>query len=82
MSQTKTLRQRIEAGEVLVALRGDVTMNKSQLAETLTKGKYDYIWIDGPLRVAESAVCFDRSHADDPTLYPSDHAGVRADLEL
>lgn len=47
MSQTQTLRQRIQAGEILVALRGDVTMDKSQLAETLTKGKYDYIWIDG-----------------------------------
>jgi len=42
----------------------------------------DYIWIDGPLRVAASSVCFDRSHPSDPTLYPSDHAGVRADLEF
>lgn len=47
MSETKTLRQRIQAGEVLVCLRGDVTMNKSQLAEVLSIGKYDYIWIDG-----------------------------------
>ena len=42
----------------------------------------DYIWIDGPLRVATSTVCFNRAHADDATLFPSDHAGVRADLEL
>jgi endonuclease/exonuclease/phosphatase family metal-dependent hydrolase len=42
----------------------------------------DYIWIDGPLRVAASSVCFDRSHPSDQTLYPSDHAGVRADLEF
>jgi 2-dehydro-3-deoxyglucarate aldolase/4-hydroxy-2-oxoheptanedioate aldolase len=47
MSQTRTLRQRIQAGDVLVALRGSVTMNQSQLAATLAKGKYDYIWIDG-----------------------------------
>lgn len=47
MSQTKTLRQRIQAGEVLVALRGSVTMNQSQLAEVWSQGKYDYIWIDG-----------------------------------
>ncbi len=47
MSHTKTLKQRIQAGEVLVALRGSVTMNKSQLADVLTKGSYDYIWIDG-----------------------------------
>jgi hypothetical protein len=47
MSQTKTLRQRIRAGEVLVALRGSVTMSQSQLADVWAKGKYDYIWIDG-----------------------------------
>ena len=43
---------------------------------------FDYIWIDGPIEVAASAVCFDRGHPADPTLYPSDHAGVRADLVL
>jgi endonuclease/exonuclease/phosphatase family metal-dependent hydrolase len=42
----------------------------------------DYIWIAGPLDVAASAVCFDRGHPADPALYPSDHAGVRADLVL
>ena len=40
----------------------------------------DYIWISGALQVVTSAVCFDRGHASDPALYPSDHAGVRADL--
>jgi endonuclease/exonuclease/phosphatase family metal-dependent hydrolase len=40
----------------------------------------DYIWIAGALDVAASAVCFDRGHPADPTIYPSDHAGVRADL--
>ena len=40
----------------------------------------DYIWIAGSLEVAASAVCFDVGHSADPTLYPSDHAGVRADL--
>ncbi|MCX6049520.1 MAG: aldolase/citrate lyase family protein [Chloroflexi bacterium] len=47
MAQTKTLRQRIQAGEVLVALRGSVTMNQQELADVWSKGKYDYIWIDG-----------------------------------
>lgn len=42
----------------------------------------DYIWIAGPLSVATSEVCFDRGHPHDPTLYPSDHAGVWADLAL
>jgi len=42
----------------------------------------DYIWIDGALKVLASEVCFDRPSATDPTLYPSDHAGVWADVEL
>ncbi len=40
----------------------------------------DYIWLRGPLKSVESGVCFDTPHADDPTLWPSDHAGVWADL--
>jgi endonuclease/exonuclease/phosphatase family metal-dependent hydrolase len=40
----------------------------------------DYIWIGGELTVQSSAVCFDRGHPSDATLYPSDHAGVWADL--
>jgi endonuclease/exonuclease/phosphatase family metal-dependent hydrolase len=42
----------------------------------------DYIWIEGALQVKTSAVCFDRGDPQDPTLYPSDHAGVWADLEV
>src|SRR5688572_16934856 len=42
----------------------------------------DYIWLDGPLEVLASKVCFDRPSASDPTLYPSDHAGVWADLAI
>ena len=42
----------------------------------------DYIWVDDALTVADSRVCFDRVSPDDPALYPSDHAGVRADLVL
>jgi len=40
----------------------------------------DYIWITGPMAVDSSSVCFNQASSDDPTLYPSDHAGVRADL--
>ena len=47
MSQEKTLRQRIRAGEVLVALRGSLTTGKSELADIWATGRYDYIWIDG-----------------------------------
>lgn len=42
----------------------------------------DYIWIGGPLEVVASAVCFDKPDARDPSLWPSDHAGVWADLRL
>jgi endonuclease/exonuclease/phosphatase family metal-dependent hydrolase len=42
----------------------------------------DYIWLDGPLEVLASKVCFDRPSASDATLYPSDHAGVWADLAI
>ena len=40
----------------------------------------DYIWIDSRLDVIHSEVCFTAPSETDPTLYPSDHAGVRADL--
>jgi endonuclease/exonuclease/phosphatase family metal-dependent hydrolase len=40
----------------------------------------DFIWIDERLEVLESEVCFCRGSPDDPALFPSDHAGVRADL--
>ena len=46
MSQEKTLRQRIQAGEVLVALRGSLNTSKSQLADIWATGRYHYIWID------------------------------------
>ena len=46
MSQTKTLRQRIKDGEVLVALRAEVSMTKSQLEDIWSTGRYDYIRID------------------------------------
>jgi len=42
----------------------------------------DYVWVSQDVRVAESGVCFDRPSATDPTLWPSDHAGVWADLDV
>jgi endonuclease/exonuclease/phosphatase family metal-dependent hydrolase len=41
----------------------------------------DYIWLRGPLDCTASAVGFNKPHPDDPTLWPSDHAGVWADLK-
>jgi len=42
----------------------------------------DYIWVSDALTVVESRVCFNQAAPSDPTLWPSDHAGVWADLEL
>ena len=42
----------------------------------------DYVWVSGTLEVRESMVCFDKPSPTDPTLWPSDHAGVWADIEL
>ena len=40
----------------------------------------DYIWMRGSIDCVESAVAFNRAHPDDETLWPSDHAGLWADL--
>ncbi len=42
----------------------------------------DYIWVSGSLSVQASGVCFNRPSENDPTLWPSDHAGVWADLKI
>jgi endonuclease/exonuclease/phosphatase family metal-dependent hydrolase len=41
----------------------------------------DYIWRRGPLNCVASAVAFNKPHPEDATLWPSDHAGLWADLE-
>jgi endonuclease/exonuclease/phosphatase family metal-dependent hydrolase len=42
----------------------------------------DYIWVSGQLEIETSAVCFNSPSENDPTLWPSDHAGVWADLKF
>ena len=42
----------------------------------------DYIWVRGAVRVSDARLVFDRPHPDDPTLFPSDHFGVAAHLEV
>jgi endonuclease/exonuclease/phosphatase family metal-dependent hydrolase len=42
----------------------------------------DFIWVTKSTRVQASAICFNRPVPDDPTLWPSDHVGVWADLDL
>ncbi|HEY1372024.1 MAG TPA: endonuclease/exonuclease/phosphatase family protein [Candidatus Binatia bacterium] len=42
----------------------------------------DYIWLSEGIAIKASGLCFDKPAADNPTLWPSDHVGVWADLEL
>lgn len=45
-------------------------------------GCLDYIWLRGAVRVVSARLAFDRPHPDDATLYPSDHLGIIAHLEV
>ena len=46
-------------------------------------GCLDYVWVRGPVRVGRTArLVFDRPDPEDPTLYPSDHLGISARLEI
>ena len=45
-------------------------------------GCLDYIWLSGPLRAESCRLAFDRPAVDDPTLYPSDHLGLIARVEV
>ena len=45
-------------------------------------GCLDYIWVHGAVGVTSARLVFDRAHPDDPTLYPSDHLGIAARLEV
>jgi endonuclease/exonuclease/phosphatase family metal-dependent hydrolase len=42
----------------------------------------DFIWVSEALKVVDSRVCFNQASPSDPSLWPSDHAGVWADLEV
>ena len=42
----------------------------------------DYIWVRGAIAVRSCRLVFDRPAAGDPTLYPSDHFGLLAELEV
>lgn len=42
----------------------------------------DYIWLRGAVKATEARLVFDRPDPDDPTLYPSDHFGVSARIEI
>jgi endonuclease/exonuclease/phosphatase family metal-dependent hydrolase len=42
----------------------------------------DYVWLSEGITMKASGRCFDKPAADNPTLWPSDHVGVWAELEL
>lgn len=42
----------------------------------------DYIWVRGTASVVSARLAFDRPDPDDATLYPSDHLGIAARLEI
>ena len=42
----------------------------------------DYIWVTPAIKIQASGLCFNKPAPDNPTLWPSDHVGVWADLEF
>jgi endonuclease/exonuclease/phosphatase family metal-dependent hydrolase len=42
----------------------------------------DYIWVRGDAAVRDARLAFDQPSLEDPGLYPSDHRGLVADLEI
>jgi endonuclease/exonuclease/phosphatase family metal-dependent hydrolase len=42
----------------------------------------DYIWLRGSVRVIDARLSFDRPDPLDPTVYPSDHLGISAHVEI
>jgi endonuclease/exonuclease/phosphatase family metal-dependent hydrolase len=42
----------------------------------------DYIWVSESISVQASGLCFNQPAKDNPELWPSDHVGVWADLEI
>jgi endonuclease/exonuclease/phosphatase family metal-dependent hydrolase len=42
----------------------------------------DYIWVSESIKIHASGLCFNQPAKENPDLWPSDHVGVWADLEL
>jgi endonuclease/exonuclease/phosphatase family metal-dependent hydrolase len=45
-------------------------------------GCLDYIWLRGRVTATAARLVFDRPDPEDPTLFPSDHVGISAHLEV
>jgi endonuclease/exonuclease/phosphatase family metal-dependent hydrolase len=65
---------------------GDVgTFGSGLIAPTVYRGPrfcIDYLLVRGAASVRQARLAFDQPSPDDPGLYPSDHLGLVADLEL
>lgn len=46
------------------------------------RGTLDYIFVDPRLKVIDCQVVLDRPSPDDPRIYPSDHFGLYAEIEI
>jgi endonuclease/exonuclease/phosphatase family metal-dependent hydrolase len=80
-------RRFLSAHEAAHGREPDHTWPSPLLAEPLepdeAAGTLDYIFVSrGGIRVMEARVAFNRPHADDPALYPSDHFGLLARLAI
>ena len=42
----------------------------------------DYVWVSESIKVQASGLCFNQPDKNNPELWPSDHVGVWADLEI
>jgi endonuclease/exonuclease/phosphatase family metal-dependent hydrolase len=42
----------------------------------------DYIWVSASIKIQASGLCFNQPASDNPNLWPSDHVGVWADVEI
>lgn len=61
------------------------TFGSGLVAPTIYRGPrfcIDYLLVRGSARVVTASLAFDQPSANDPGLYPSDHLGLTADLEV
>ena len=62
------------------------TFASGLVASSITPGPpqmcIDYILVRGDAAIADAGLAFDRPSPDDPGLYPSDHLGLYADLDV
>lgn len=63
----------------LLNYAGDISLKGLRLDR---RGTLDYIFVNRHIRVLDCQVVLDRSAPDNPKIYPSDHFGLMANLEV